>query len=192
MTQVRIVEVGPRDGLQNEKEVVTTATKLELIERLAKTGLRDIEAASFVSPKWVPQMADHAEIMAGLPPADSYPDVNYPVLTPNMKGFEAAVAAGAKGSGGVRGRFRRVFAKEHQLFDRRIDRALRAGLRGGKAAGHSRARLHFLRHRLSLRRPDRAGKSRAGGATPAGTGQLRSLAGRHHRHRHAGFGLAHA
>jgi hydroxymethylglutaryl-CoA lyase len=94
--QIRIVEVGPRDGVQNEKEVVSTATKLELIERLAQTGLRDIEAASFVSPKWVPQMADHAEIMAGLPPADRYPDVNYPVLTPNMKGFEAAVAAGAK------------------------------------------------------------------------------------------------
>lgn len=94
--QIRIVEVGPRDGLQNEKEVVSTATKLELIERLAQTGLRDIEAASFVSPKWVPQMADHAEIMAGLPSAERYPGVNYPVLTPNMKGFEAAVAAGAK------------------------------------------------------------------------------------------------
>ena len=93
---VRIVEVGPRDGLQNEKEVVSTATKLELIERLAKTGLRDIEVASFVSPKWVPQMADHAEIMAGLPSPERYPNMNYPVLTPNMKGFEAAAAAGAK------------------------------------------------------------------------------------------------
>jgi hydroxymethylglutaryl-CoA lyase len=94
--QVRIVEVGPRDGLQNEKEMIGTAIKLELIERLAKAGLRDIEAASFVSPKWVPQMADHAEIMAGLPSLDAYPGVNYPVLTPNMKGFEAASAAGAK------------------------------------------------------------------------------------------------
>jgi hydroxymethylglutaryl-CoA lyase len=93
---VRIVEVGPRDGLQNEKQVVTTATKLELIERLAAAGVRDIEATSFVSPKWVPQMADHAEIMAGLPSAQRYPGVNYPVLTPNMKGFEAAVAAGAR------------------------------------------------------------------------------------------------
>lgn len=94
--QVRIVEVGPRDGLQNEKEVVSTATKLELIERLAKAGLQDIEAASFVSPKWVPQMADHAEIMAGLPSSERYPNVTYPVLTPNLKGFEAAAAAGAK------------------------------------------------------------------------------------------------
>ncbi|TCS36496.1 hydroxymethylglutaryl-CoA lyase [Paucimonas lemoignei] len=94
--QVRIVEVGPRDGLQNEKQTIDTGIKLELIERLAKAGLRDIEAASFVSPKWVPQMADHAAIMAGLPSRETYPDVNYPVLTPNMKGFEAAAAAGAK------------------------------------------------------------------------------------------------
>lgn len=90
---VRIVEVGPRDGLQNEKQVVATATKLELIRRLARAGLKDIEVASFVSPKWVPQMADHADVMAGLP---DIPGVNFPVLTPNMKGFEGAVAAGAK------------------------------------------------------------------------------------------------
>jgi hydroxymethylglutaryl-CoA lyase len=93
MTSVRIVEVGPRDGLQNEKQVVATATKLELILRLAKAGLRDIEATSFVSPKWVPQMADHAQVMAGLP---DLPGVNLAVLTPNMRGFEAAAAAGAK------------------------------------------------------------------------------------------------
>ena len=66
MTDVRIVEVGPRDGLQNEKQILPTATKLELIRRLAAAGLRDIEATSFVSPKWVPQMADHADIMTGL------------------------------------------------------------------------------------------------------------------------------
>ena len=90
---VRIVEVGPRDGLQNEKEIVSTATKLELIERLAAAGLRDIEVTSFVSPKWVPQMADQVEVMRGL---RRHPGVNYPVLTPNMKGFEAAVAEGAK------------------------------------------------------------------------------------------------
>jgi hydroxymethylglutaryl-CoA lyase len=95
-SKVKLVEVGPRDGLQNEKEMVSTATKLELIDRLVRTGLRDVEVASFVSPKWVPQMADHVEIMAGLPPANRYPDVNYSVLTPNIKGFEAAVAAGAK------------------------------------------------------------------------------------------------
>ena len=93
MERVRIVEVGPRDGLQNEKQSVPTATKLELIERLVAAGLRDIEATSFVSPKWVPQMADHVQIMRGLV---RHEGVNYPVLTPNLKGFEAAVAAGAK------------------------------------------------------------------------------------------------
>ena len=92
MTNVRIVEVGPRDGLQNEKQILPTATKLELIRRLAAAGLRDIEATSFVSPKWVPQMADHAEIMKGL---SKDAGVTYSVLTPNLKGFEAAVAAGA-------------------------------------------------------------------------------------------------
>ena len=90
--RARIVEVGPRDGLQNEKQTVTTDTKLELIARLADAGLRDIESASFVSPKWVPQMADHAELMRRLV---RKPGVNYPVLTPNLQGFEAAVAAGA-------------------------------------------------------------------------------------------------
>jgi hydroxymethylglutaryl-CoA lyase len=92
MEQVRIVEVGPRDGLQNEKQNVPTAIKLELIERLATAGLRDIEATSFVSPKWVPQMADQAGVMRGLQRRQA---VNYPVLTPNLKGFEAAVAEGA-------------------------------------------------------------------------------------------------
>ncbi len=90
--RVRIVEVGPRDGLQNEKQSVPTATKLALIERLAAAGLREIEATAFVSPKWVPQMADHAEVMRGLV---SHEGVRYPVLVPNLKGFEAAVAAGA-------------------------------------------------------------------------------------------------
>ena len=93
MERVRIVEVGPRDGLQNEKQNVPTEVKLELIERLAAAGLRDIEATAFVSPKWVPQMADQAEIMRGL---KRHPGVNYPVLTPNLKGLEAAAAAGAE------------------------------------------------------------------------------------------------
>lgn len=94
---VRIVEMGPRDGLQNEKQTVDTSVKLELIRRLAAAGLKDIEVTSFVSPKWVPQMADHAAIMAGLPAiSNATPGLAFPVLTPNMKGFEAAVAAGAK------------------------------------------------------------------------------------------------
>lgn len=90
--QVKIVEVGPRDGLQNEKQIVPTETKIALIERLAGAGLRVIEATSFVSPKWVPQMADNAMVMRGI---RRHPDVVYPVLTPNLQGFDAAVEAGA-------------------------------------------------------------------------------------------------
>ena len=92
-SKVRIVEVGPRDGLQNEKTPVSTDIKVELIRRLGAAGLKSIEAASFVSPKWVPQMADAASVFAAI---EKLPDVAYPVLTPNMKGFEAAVAAGAR------------------------------------------------------------------------------------------------
>jgi hydroxymethylglutaryl-CoA lyase len=89
---VRIVEVGPRDGLQNEPGEVPTAVKLELIERLADAGLPAVEATAFVSPKWVPQMADHTEVLERI---RRKPGVSYPVLTPNLKGFEAARAAGA-------------------------------------------------------------------------------------------------
>ena len=92
-SKVRIVEVGPRDGLQNEAQPVTTAVKIELIHRLQNAGLSIIEATAFVSPKWVPQMADNAEVMAGV---IKNPGVAYPVLVPNMKGLEAAAAAGAK------------------------------------------------------------------------------------------------
>src|SRR6185436_8175613 len=90
--KVRIVEVGPRDGLQNEKGEVPTAVKLELIERLADAGLPAVEATAFVSPKWVPQMADHTEVLERI---RRKPGVSYPVLTPNLKGLEAARAAGA-------------------------------------------------------------------------------------------------
>ncbi|MGQ0801501.1 MAG: hydroxymethylglutaryl-CoA lyase [Pseudomarimonas sp.] len=88
---VRIVEVGPRDGLQNEAGFVATATKLELIERLVAAGHSTVEVASFVSPKWVPQMADAAEVVAGL---NRRPGVGYPVLVPNLAGYERARAAG--------------------------------------------------------------------------------------------------
>lgn len=90
--KVRIVEVGPRDGLQNEKQEVPTKVKLELIERLADAGLPAVEATAFVSPRWIPQMADHTEVLEGI---RRKPGVSYPVLTPNLKGFEAARAAGA-------------------------------------------------------------------------------------------------
>ncbi|MGC3872998.1 hydroxymethylglutaryl-CoA lyase [Halomonas sp. GXIMD04776] len=90
---VRLVEVSPRDGLQNESEPIDTATKLELIDRLGAAGIRHIEAASFVSPKWVPQMADHREVMNGL---ERRNDVTYSALTPNLKGLEAALECGVK------------------------------------------------------------------------------------------------
>jgi hydroxymethylglutaryl-CoA lyase len=91
-SHVRLVEVGPRDGLQNEPGEVPTEVKVQLIERLADAGLPAVEATAFVSPKWVPQMADHTEVLERV---RRKPGVSYPVLTPNLKGFEAARAAGA-------------------------------------------------------------------------------------------------
>ncbi|MCA0214420.1 MAG: hydroxymethylglutaryl-CoA lyase [Proteobacteria bacterium] len=87
--KVKLVDVGPRDGLQNEKQPVPAEVKIGLVHRLQDAGLKEIEVTSFVSPKWVPQMADNAEVMAGI---QRKPGVRYSVLTPNMKGFEAAVA----------------------------------------------------------------------------------------------------
>jgi len=92
-THVRVVEVGPRDGLQNEATPVPLATKIELIDRLSETGLSAIEAGAFVSPKWVPQMADSAEVFRRI---RQKPGVAYPVLVPNVKGLELALAAGAQ------------------------------------------------------------------------------------------------
>jgi hydroxymethylglutaryl-CoA lyase len=115
--RVRLVEMGPRDGLQNEAEPISTATKLDLIDALGAAGLREIEATAFVSPKWVPQMADHADLMRALMrgsdgvPARRRPGVSYPVLTPNRHGFDAAVEAGAESVA--------VFAAASESFSRR-------------------------------------------------------------------------
>src|SRR3954471_16025209 len=89
-SKVKLVDVGPRDGLQNEKQPVPAAVKIELVHRLQDAGLKEIEVTSFVSPKWVPQMADNAQVMAGI---RRRPGVRYSVLTPNMKGLDAALAA---------------------------------------------------------------------------------------------------
>lgn len=89
--QVRIIEVGARDGLQNEKTIVPTARKIELIDRLSACGLRSIEATSFVSPKWIPQLADATEVYAGI---EKKAGVSYPVLVPNLQGYERARAVG--------------------------------------------------------------------------------------------------
>ncbi len=90
---IKIVEVGPRDGLQNEKQFVDTAIKVELIDRLTAAGYANVESASFVSPKWVPQMADGADVMAAI---NRKPGTIYSVLTPNMRGFEGAINAKAE------------------------------------------------------------------------------------------------
>jgi hydroxymethylglutaryl-CoA lyase len=132
--RVKIVDVSPRDGLQNEKGSVPTEVKVELIDRLSDAGLQSIEAGSFVSPKWVPQMADSAQVMARI---RRKPGVAYPVLVPNMKGLEAAIAAGATEVAG--------FAAATEAFSKRntnctiaesmqrqaevCDAALKAGLR---------------------------------------------------------------
>ncbi|MBL8324871.1 MAG: hydroxymethylglutaryl-CoA lyase [Rubrivivax sp.] len=110
-TQVTLVEVGPRDGLQNEAAPVATAQKIELVHRLQAAGLKEIEATSYVSPRWVPQMADNAEVMAGVRRA---PGVRYSVLTPNLKGLEAALADAAARPDEVV-----VFAAASEAFSRR-------------------------------------------------------------------------
>ena len=89
---VRIVEVGPRDGLQNEKTIISVADKIALINQLSQCGFQTIEATSFVSPKWIPQLADAAEVFTGI---EKFPDVGYPVLVPNLQGYERARAVGA-------------------------------------------------------------------------------------------------
>ena len=88
---VKVVEVGPRDGLQNEKTPITTAQKIELVNRLSDAGFQSVEAGSFVSPKWVPQMADSADVLKGITRKEG---VSYPCLTPNMKGLDAALDVG--------------------------------------------------------------------------------------------------
>ena len=114
--RVKIVEVGPRDGLQNEPQPVPTAAKIELVERLADAGLPVVEAGSFVSPKWVPQMAGSAEVLTGI---RRRPGVTYPVLVPNEKGLDAALAAGVDRDRGLRRRVGDVQPQEHQLLGSR-------------------------------------------------------------------------
>jgi hydroxymethylglutaryl-CoA lyase len=106
--RVKMVEVGPRDGLQNEKTIVPTAVKIALIDRLSATGLPAIETTSFVSPKWVPQMADNAQVMAGI---SRKAGVVYPVLVPNLAGLEGALACGVEEIA--------VFASASELFSRK-------------------------------------------------------------------------
>lgn len=134
--KVRIVEVGPRDGLQNEKQSIPTATKVELIDRLATCGLSAIEATAFVSPKWVPQMADAAQVMASIRRREG---ISYPVLVPNEKGLDAALAAGATEVA--------VFAAASEAFSRKnINCTIRESLERFKPV-LARAKAHEVKVR---------------------------------------------
>ena len=145
--RVRIVEVGPRDGLQNEAVQVPAATRIAFIEKLIAAGLTSIEAGSFVSPKWVPQMAGTAEVLEAL---RGRAGIALPVLVPNEKGLEAAIAAGAREIA-IFGAASETFSQKniHCSIDE-LQRALQAR-RGTRARGwHPRARLRVLRAGLSL------------------------------------------
>ncbi len=135
---VRIVEVGPRDGLQNEPVMVSTEDKVTLIELLGKSGLKNIEAAAFVSPKWVPRMADSAKVMEQI---ERLPGVTYPVLTPNKRGFDAAVAANAQEIavfGAVSESFSKANANSSldEILNRAIPMVEQAKAHGMKARGY--------------------------------------------------------
>ena len=108
---VRIVETGPRDGLQNEKTHVPTPIKIDFINRLSRTGLKSIEVTSFVSPKWVPQMGDHVEVLAAI---DRAPGVRYSALTPNVQGINKVLSLGSQGVDEVA-----IFAAASESFSKK-------------------------------------------------------------------------
>ena len=183
--RVRIVEVGPRDGLQNEAGTVPLDAKVALIEALADAGLTSIEAGSFVCPRWVPQMADTAAVMARI---RRRPGVSYPVLVPNLPGLDAARAAGATEVA--------VFGAASESSSRRnincsIAESLARVARPARAGrGDARAGLRVLRAGLPLRGRRCAG---GGGRRRPGAachGLLRGVARRHDRRRHAVAGPA--
>ncbi len=177
---VRIYEVGPRDGLQNEATPIPTAAKLRFIELLVAAGLREIEATSFVSPRAIPQLADADELLPALPEVTG---VRYPVLVPNLRGL-------SPGRGGRRGRAgrlhrhdRRVHRAQHRDDRRRLDRHLRAGPRAGRRARLVAPGLRLDRLRLPVHRPGRPGPRGRGGRRAARDRRRRGLLRRHDRGR---------
>ena len=144
--RVTVVEVGPRDGLQNEKGVIATADKIQFIDLLSEAGFPVIEATSFVSPKAIPQLADAAEVMAGITRRSG---VRYTALVPNVKGMERALAAGLRG-GRLHWRLGDIRPAQHQYECRRQHRELPPGAGDGARGGRPRARLHLHRVRLPL------------------------------------------
>ncbi len=183
--RVTIYEVGPRDGLQNEPRPIPTADKIALIDRLSACGFAYIEAASFVSPRWVPQMADGAEVLAGIARA---PGVTYAALTPNLRGYAAARVRRRGRGGGLRLRLRIVQPEEHQRLDRREPRAVRAGGRIGPLRRNAAQGLRLLRHRLSVRGTGRSGRGIPRRSKAFFARLPRGQPRRHHRPRHAGDG----
>ena len=145
--RVRLVEVGPRDGLQNEAKPVSVEAKVALIDALSAAGHSAVEAGSFVSPKWVPQMANTDEVMARI---KRKPGVSYPVLVPNKQGMNGAVEAQMRGDRDLHRGLGGVLPQEHQLLDRRELRALRAGDGSRAEARHEGAWLRLDRDRLSV------------------------------------------
>lgn len=144
--QVTLVEVGPRDGLQNEKMPISTAIKIDLCKQLIEAGIHRLEAAAFVSPKWVPQMADGADVLAGLQNLPELQDrtVSYSALVPNLKGMEAAIEAGVQEAVVFTAASEAFTQKKHQLHDCGKYRAFQTRRRVGPRAQYSFARLYFM------------------------------------------------
>ena len=145
--RVHIVEVGPRDGLQNEKTPVSVADRIAFIEALIGAGLTSVEVGAFVSPKAIPQMVGSAEVLRGV---SHHTDCECRVLVPNEKGYEASQRRRRQADRGVCRGVGKLFARQYQLLDRGIDRAVQAGAGARQGRWRAGARLHLHRARLPL------------------------------------------
>ena len=175
---VRIYEVGPRDGLQNEAVAVPTDVKVRFIELLVDAGLREIEATSFVSPRAIPQLADADDLVAHLP---RRPGVRYPVLVPNERGMARARSGRRRRDRRLHGRDRRVHAAQHRHDRRRIARRVRARAGACQGARLVATRVRLDGVRMPIHRSSRSsGRGRRGGPTGRAR-RRRDLFRRHHR-----------
>jgi hydroxymethylglutaryl-CoA lyase len=145
--RVHIAEVGPRDGLQNEKIPIGVADRIAFIEALIAAGLHTVEVGAFVSPKAIPQMVGSAEVLRGV---SHHVNCELPVLVPNEKGYEASQAAGAKLIAVFAAASESFFARQYQLLDCGIDRPVQAGAGARQSRRRQGARLHLYRARVPL------------------------------------------
>ena len=184
-SKVKLVEVGPRDGLQNEAQPVPTAVKIELIDRLTDAGLPVVEATAFVSPKWVPQMADNAEVMAGIKRKAGRV---LPGAGAQQKGPRRRHRRGRRRSRGLRRGDRKLFEAQYELHDRRRPRALLRSVRRSDSRGASKCAATF---RCASAAPTKAKSDPEAVVRVAReldrNGLLRDHDRRHDRHRHAGL-----